>query len=192
MRIILASASPRRKELLSKITDDFTVCPVDAPEREYGGLPPKEKALRRAKDKCLRALCMDAGFRDRAVITSDTIVDVDGEDLGKPKDRYDVFRMIKLISGRKHLVHTAVCVCYGGFMYTFVDTTLVELGYVDEEEIIRYAATDEPYDKAGAYAVQGYMGRYLLSMKGDYDNVMGFPTSRVRKLLKQLGAEVRG
>lgn len=186
-RIILASASPRRKELMSKITPDFEAIPVNAPEREYDGLSPKEKAIRRSRDKANAAMTKLKPGGDAVLITSDTVVNVDGQDLGKPSDEYDVYRMIKLLSDRTHLVHTAVCVCYEGFVYSLCETTQVDLGFVDDSDIIEYAKTKEPYDKAGGYAIQGYIGQYLRGMKGDYDNVMGFPTYRVKKLLKYLG-----
>ncbi len=186
-RIILASASPRRKELMAKITGAFERIPVNSREWEYDSLTPARKAVRRARDKANAAMTKLKPGWDNVVITSDTVVDVDGQDLGKPKDEYDVFRMIKLLSDRWHIVHTAVCVCYQGFMYSLCEDTQVEIGYVDDGDIIEYAKTEEPYDKAGGYAIQGYIGHFLKGMKGDYDNVMGFPTSRVRKLLKYLG-----
>lgn len=183
--LILASSSPRRKELLGLITPDFTVCAADIDERALSAPTPRELAGLLGRAKC--AAVAQRRPAD-AVIGCDTVVDVDGQVLGKPRDRDDARRMIGLLSGRTHLVHTGVCIRWDGRERAFTDTTRVTFAPLSEAEIEAYIATPDPYDKAGAYGVQSGAAKFVQSIEGCYFNVMGFPVPRVYAVLKELGA----
>ena len=181
--IILASKSPRRRELMALITPDF-VCETSEVD-EHGVTAPTAPAL------CL-ALA-DLKCRDIAshhpgdtVIGCDTVVDVDGSVLGKPVDPDDARRMLRTLAGRTHLVHTGVSILAPGGERRFVCTTGVRFFPLTDAEIEAYIATPEPYDKAGGYGVQGAACRFLDALDGDYFNVMGFPVSRIYRALREL------
>jgi septum formation protein len=165
MRFILASASPRRKILMRKVVRNFYCISVEHVEKEYSDLSPKEKVKRISKDKCITALNKLKITGDDVIITGDTVVDIDGVIFGKPKDSYDAYRMLKLLSGRSHKVRSAVTVAYKGKFYTTADTTNVYFTDVDDAVIFDYTQTPEPYDKAGGYAIQGFMGKYNILLK---------------------------
>lgn len=185
MAIYLASNSPRRIELLSRKVPKFEHFSRGNKEKEYPNLNPREKAIRRSKDKCLRAISK-IKEEDMVIISGDTVVDINGIDLGKPKDEADAYRMIKMLSGESHYVHTAMSVYKDGIMYTFCDDTMVFFDVVPEDVIREYIKTDEPYDKAGGYAIQGFMAKYILNIRGDYNTVVGMPVDRVYNLLRFL------
>ena len=183
IKIILASASPRRKELLNQIGLDFEIMVSDK-ETEIDGKDPREacekQAFQKAKDIVEQAT-LKYKEKDFIVIAADTIVAFEGKILGKPKSREDAKQMIEAISGRKHRVYTAVCV-YNSIKKSyesFVDDTLVEVAKLSEGEIEDYLDKKEPYDKAGAYAIQVYFSRYIVGIEGDYYNVMGLPIGRL-------------
>lgn len=179
--ILLASASPRRRELCGAMGLSFTVCPTDIDESLPVGISPHEGALIIAKRKAEagRASLPENGI----LIAADTVVDLDGTALGKPKDEEDALRMLLSLSGRIHHVHTGVAVLSGGRLLCAVDTTAVTFRSFDEREARAYVGTGEPMDKAGAYGIQGLGGALVSSIEGAYDNVVGLPTRLLDKLL---------
>ena len=191
IKIILASASPRRKELLEQIGVDFEIAVSDK-ETEIDCMDPVEACRKQAYDKALDIVeksRLKYGDKDFVVISADTIVAIDTKILGKPKDKSEARQMLETISGRKHRVYTAVYV-YNSLKdsyESFVEDTPVEVARLSSEEIEDYLEKKEPYDKAGAYAIQGYFSRYIVGIEGDYYNVMGLPVGRLyREYLKEL------
>ena len=191
VKIILASASPRRKELLEQIGVDFEIAVSDK-ETEIDCMDPVEACRKQAYNKALDIVeksRLKYGDEDFVVISADTIVAIEGKILGKPKDKSDARQMLKTLSGRKHRVYTAVFV-YNSLKdsyESFVEDTPVEVASLSSEEIEDYLEKKEPYDKAGAYAIQGYFSRYIVGIEGDYYNVMGLPVGRLyREYLKEL------
>lgn len=181
--LILASKSPRRKELLSLITTDFEIIPAKNDEIADPSLPPDKfvEALAAAKAEEVAAL-----YPEDTVIGSDTVVSAKGEILGKPKDKADAFRMLSLLSGTDHSVFTGVAVIKNGEIHSFTEETKVKFFDLDEFEIERYIATGEPFDKAGAYGIQDLGALLVEGISGDYYNVMGLPVGRLSRLLKEL------
>ena len=182
IKIILASASPRRKELLTQIGVKFDVMVSDK-ETDIDSTDPikacEKQALQKALDIEEKAALKYK--EDYIIIAADTIVSLEGSILGKPKDREDARLMLERISGKKHKVYTAVCV-FNSRLKThksFVEETAVEVAELSKEDIDFYLSDDEAYDKAGAYAIQGLFSRYIVGIEGDYYNVMGLPVGRV-------------
>jgi septum formation protein len=186
MTLILASASPRRSELLRNAGIPFTVEPAHVPEQALGGEQPLVYARRLARDK-VRAIF--ARHPDNVVLGADTIVIADGHLLEKPHDAEDAVRMLHLLSGRSHEVVTGVCLLAPGFESTEVEITEVQFSALADAEIAAYVATGEPMDKAGAYAIQGIASRWVERIDGCYFNVVGLPVPRVYRMLKKLAAE---
>ena len=187
MPIILASASPRRRELLSLITPEFQVVTSEVDESAVHAATPSGLALALACAKCgevARTHFSDTG------IGCDTVVEVGGKVFGKPRDKADARRMLQAYSGRSHLVHTGVCICKAGLCERFSATTKVTFCPMTKAEIEAYISTDEPYDKAGAYGIQGGAARFVRAIEGCYFNVMGLPVSRVYAALKSLGVRL--
>ena len=182
MSLILASGSPRRKELLSLYTTDFTVCVSDFDESAVTADTPAQLVEKLARGKCLAVAAQHPGA---VVLGCDTVVDVDGTVFGKPRDAEDAKRRLRALSGSTHLVHTGVCVSDGQRTESFGDTCRVRFFPISEEEIDAYTATPEPYDKAGAYAIQGRAALWLDGIEGDYYTIMGLPVSRTAKLVAQ-------
>ena len=182
MALILASASPRRRELLSLITKDFTVETSRVDEAAITAPTPAKLAQALADAKC-RAVA--ARHPEDIVIGCDTVVDVNGEVFGKPHGVEDAKRMLRALSGAAHQVHTGVCVSRGGRTESFVDSCKVTFFPLSEEEIDFYASTKEPYDKAGAYAIQGRAALWLDRIEGDYYTIMGLPVSRTVQLVER-------
>ena len=182
MALILASGSPRRRELMSLITPDYTVITSDVDETKIAADSPAHlaKALATAK---ARAVAEENP--DDVVCGFDTVVECEGEVFGKPKDEADAVRMLRALSGREHRVHTGVCISDGERTESFVDTCRVKFFSIPEAEIERYAATEEPYDKAGAYAIQGRAALWLDRIEGDYYTIMGLPVSRTVQLVER-------
>jgi septum formation protein len=187
MQLILASASPRRAELLRAAGIPFDVLPVDVDERFYPNEKPEKAVARLAEAKAAAAAAMRP---DDIVLGADTTVVIRGQALAKPVDAADAARMLRLLSGRTHEVLTGVCLCYGGRRLVHVEPTRVRMAAMGESEIAWYVATPEPYDKAGAYAVQGLASRFVVGIDGSYSNVVGLPISNVYELLKQLGCDI--
>lgn len=181
MELILASGSPRRRELLSLYTTDFKVCVSDFDEDTVQAAGPAELVEALARGKCLAVAAQNSGA---VVIGCDTVVDVGGEVFGKPKDAEDAKRMLRALSGSTHTVHTGVCISDGTRTESFVDSCKVTFFPMSEAEINIYTATAEPYDKAGAYAIQGRAALWLDRIEGDYYTIMGLPVSRTIRLLE--------
>jgi len=184
MSLILASASPRRAELLRNAGIAFTVEPANVPEEPMPNEPPLQYARRLAGDKA-RAVC--ALHSDSVVLGADTVVVIDEYLLEKPKDNADAVRMLRLLSGRTHQVITGVCVVAPNFEQTEAEITEVCFSPLTEQEIAGYIAIREPMDKAGAYAIQGIASRWVERIDGCYFNVVGLPVARVYRMLNKLG-----
>lgn len=187
MEIILASASPRRRELLKLIVPQFSCTTPDFDESSINITDAKQKALTLSREKC-KAVLKQYKDGDVIIISSDTVVDLDGKVMEKPVDKADAFRMIKSLSDNVHKVHTAVSVYKDGIIYTFADTTKVYVDKIADKVIAQYVETDEPYDKAGGYAIQGFMAGYITKIHGNYHNVVGLPVAKLNKLLKNIKA----
>lgn len=183
MGIILASASPRRKELMALITNDYTVFTSDVDEHSITAPTPAQLAEKLA---CAKCAVVEKDHRGEVVIGCDTVVDVDGEVYGKPKDDRDAKRMLHTLSGRSHMVHTGVCVMHGTQLRSFAATTKVIFAPLTDKEIDDYVATGDPRDKAGAYGIQNGAAKFVAGIEGCYFNVMGFPVSRVYELLREM------
>ena len=192
--LILASASPRRQELLRNARILFKAHPAEIPEVLQDGELPDEFARRLACEKAQAVFDALHPAAGTFVLGADTIVVVDGEVLGKPAGENDASRMLRLLSGRRHEVTTGVCLIGveseepDGTRKIFADvgseTTGVCFGQLAEEEILDYIATGEPMDKAGAYAVQGVASRWISRIEGDYFNVVGLPVALVCRMLR--------
>ncbi len=185
--LILASASPRRQELLRNAGISFEVQPADIDETPIDGEAPRECAVRLAREK---ALAVSYARPREYVLGADTIVVVDGTILGKPCDAADAARMLRLLSGRTHEVITGVCLVgpvAHGFEDARCETTLVTMSELSDEEIREYVSTGEPMDKAGAYAIQGMASRWIPRIEGDYSNVVGLPVALVYRMLRERG-----
>jgi septum formation protein len=193
--IVLASASPRRQELLRNAGIPFTVQPADIVEAPLADESPKACAERLAREKAL------AVFKIRPqeyILGADTIVVVDDAILGKPRDRDDAVRMLRLLSGRTHVVITGVCLVgpvarsqetvASNSNQIASETTFVTMREISDGEIRDYVATGEPMDKAGAYAIQGIASRWIPRIEGDYSNVVGLPVALVYAMLRERGA----
>ena len=187
MNLILASASPRRKEILSALGVDFTVRTADADETcdlTDPGRRVETIALRkgRAVEEALRA--EGTLTPDTVILASDTLVTLDGEFLGKPEDAEDARRMLRLLQGRAHTVASGLAILRDGRAVTAHELTEVVFASMSEEEIEDYLHTGESFGKAGAYAVQGHAARYITGLRGDYFNVVGLPVRRLYETLQ--------
>lgn len=180
--LILASASPRRQELLRNAAIEFFVHPTDIPEIAQPDETPQACAERLAREK---ANAIGPQYPGRSILGADTIVVVNGEMLGKPTDSADAARMLRLLSGRTHAVITGVCLLGPGFQDVSSETTKVQMTGLSEQEIAFYVNTGEPMDKAGAYAIQGIASRWIPRIEGDYSNVVGLPVALVYRMLRQ-------
>ena len=199
-KIILASGSPRRKQLLEQIGLEFEVWPSNAEEKVLSDKPQEvceslaeQKALDIASGiKTYNEEHSDiASDQDLIIIGADTIVVYDGKILGKPKDESEAKDMLKMLSGRKHSVYTGVSFVFMSKdgrvgSYGFHEKTLVEVYPLSEEEIEEYIASGDPMDKAGAYGIQGKFACYIKGIEGDYNNVVGLPTGRLYQELKAI------
>jgi len=188
MKVILASNSPRRKELLSKLGIDFECIPSQREEKFHSVLPAeivKELSFGKAEDRL--AQCLE---KEVLVIGSDTIVAYEDEILGKPKSKEDAYRMLSMLQGRTHFVYTGVTLLYRNDKVVteniFEEHTKVTMYPMTEEEILSYIKTGEPMDKAGAYAIQGKCAVYIQKIEGEYDTVVGFPVARFFQELKKM------
>jgi len=184
-RVILASASPRRRELLRLVGIDHEVRPADIDESYLPGEVPREHAERLARGKA-EAIAASAGS-NVVTIGSDTIVVVDGDVLGKPRDRAHAVQMLRRLSGRSHVVMTGVAVSWRGKTLSGVEEVGVTLRVLSDDEIERYIDTDEPMDKAGAYGIQGFGATIVDRVDGDYFAVMGLALNRLARLLREAG-----
>jgi septum formation protein len=188
--LVLASASPRRQELLRNAGIPFVLQPTDIPEVPQEQEAPKSFAERMAREKA-RAVCRRRP--DDYILGADTIVVVDGAILGKPRGTPDAVRMLRLLSGRRHQVITGVCLIGPkpgtGFEDVRSETTIVTMDNISDDDIRSYVSTGEPMDKAGGYAIQGGASRWVSRIEGDYFNVVGLPVSLVYRMLQEHAAE---
>ena len=189
MKYILASASPRRREILSNLGLDFTVLVADADET-CDIDDPGERVEFISLKKCLAARDrlmaegMDPADAETVIIASDTLVMLDGEFLGKPRDEDDAIRMIDLLEGRTHTVASGIAVWHKGRTVTAHELTGVTFAPMSPAEIRAYVATGESFGKAGGYAIQGHAARYITGIHGDYFNVVGLPVRRLYETLR--------
>ena len=181
MKLILASNSPRRKELLSKLDYPFEIIPSGVEENSSATKPTdlvQELATLKATD-------VFAKHPDCVVLGCDTVVDFNGEVMGKPHDREDALRMLRALSGKTHFVHTGVCILSPVGKWLFCDSTEVNFRNLSEKEIADYVSNGEADGKAGAYGIQDD-SKFAASFKGDFDNVVGLPVYRVKEILDKI------
>ena len=179
--LLLASRSPRRREILTAAGISHVVRPAEVDESVREGENAEEYATRVARDK---AEAVEAG-PDDIVLGADTVVVTEGELLGKPADAADARRMLRLLSGREHLVVTGICLRTAGGVVADLETTKVRFISLSEQEIDAYVASGEPMDKAGAYAIQGLASKFIDRVEGCYFNVVGLPMAKVYGLLRR-------
>ena len=185
-RVILASQSPRRRDLLALVGIPHEMRPAAIDETYVPGEAPRQHAERLAREKAQRIAEPEA-----VVIGSDTIVVVDGDVLGKPLDEVDATRMLRRLSGRSHVVMTAVAVAWAGRIESGVEEVRVTFHQLSDDEIAAYIRTGEPMDKAGAYGIQGYGATIVARVDGDYFAVMGLALQLLVRLLRKLGLRYR-
>lgn len=185
---ILASASPRRKELLENMGCEFSIRVSDA-EEVSEGLSPKETALYNARSKALAVAGECPGL---PVLGADTVVEVDGVIYGKPRDEAHAMEMLRRLAGRSHNVLTAIAFVKDGQVFSQVEATEVRFAGMTDEEIESYVATGEPMDKAGAYAIQGRAEAWVEGIYGSWSNVVGLPLYRLRVLAGKAGIDLYG
>lgn len=203
-QIILASASPRRKELLEQIGLHFEICPAKGEEVLTTEIP-QEAVMELASQKAFEVAGMIKSYeelhqelvtpQDLMIIGADTVVAAGGRILGKPKDDEDAFRMLSMLSGKTHEVFTGVSIVFldaGGRAgeHVFYEKTEVTMREMEQEEIRRYLATGESSDKAGAYGIQGKCAIFIDKIAGDYNNVVGLPVAAIYRELKKLGIDL--
>lgn len=183
-RLVLASASPRRKEILRNLGLEFEIITSDAEEKTDSGIPPymmvQQLAMIKGTDVALKA-------KDALVISADTIVYLDGKVLGKPDSAENAKKMLKMLSEREHEVYTGICItdAGGGKSVSDYEMTKVKFRTLDDEEIEKYVGTGEPMDKAGGYGIQGKGCLLVEKISGDYLNVVGLPAAKLAKILKE-------
>ncbi len=185
-KFILASNSPRRKELLTNCGYVFEVKPSDCDENITENLTPQETVMELARRKAMAVLKEN---RASVVLGCDTVVAVNGSILGKPVSREDAFNMLMSLSGKKHIVSSGVCICDGERYECFENTTEVEFYPLSEETVNSYLDTLEYTDKAGSYGIQGFGSVLVKSIKGDYFSVMGLPVSQCARVLSSFGIQ---
>ena len=187
MAMILASQSPRRRELLGQMGFSFTVRPARGEELPHPELTPAQLVEELARQKALE---VSAGAdADDVVVAADTVVAVDGTVLGKPQDRAHAAEMLSALSGREHTVYTGVAVKRGETLLVEHEATQVRFRPLTEREIDLYIQTGEPMDKAGSYGIQGYGALLVEGIRGDYFNVVGLPICRLGRMLAQVGED---
>ncbi|MDL2237685.1 Maf family protein [Christensenellaceae bacterium OttesenSCG-928-K19] len=180
--IILASASPRRKELLALLTTQFKVVPSHADE--HTDLKDAQEVVRFLA--CKKARDVAAAYPQDTIIGADTVVEAGGEILEKPKDKADARRMIALLQGNQHMVYTGICVIKDNVEHSEVCATKVCFSPMSEQEIDRYIATEDVMDKAGAYAIQGGAAKFITGIEGDFFNVVGLPVGILYQMLNRV------
>ena len=187
MKLILASASPRRAEILRSAALPFIVLSSAVDETPYPGESPQDHVQRLSAAKAELVAARAVG--PAIVIAADTVVTLEGKILGKPRSSDEARKMLEQLSGRTHSVLTGVTLIRlpDAERRTFVESTLVHFTQLTDDDLVQYLATDEPYDKAGAYAIQGRAGRYIPRIEGCYFNVVGLPLARLMRSLAELG-----
>jgi septum formation protein len=181
VRVVLASRSPRRRELLAAAGIIADIDPVDVDEQRLAGESPAAYVERVAR---MKAEAGAARHPHAIVIGADTAVVLDEVVLGKPSDAADAERMLRLLADRDHAVLTGVAVARGGELRGFVERTVVTMRAMTDEEIEQYIATGEPFDKAGAYAIQGRAATFVRGLQGSYSNVVGLPMERLTQVIQ--------
>lgn len=184
--MILASASPRRQELLSMVTTDFVVKVSAVDESAITAETPAALAEKLGRAKCLSVAAENP---ETLVLGCDTVVEFEGQVFGKPKDKDDARRMLQALSGREHMVHTGICVSKNGKALSRAVTSKVHFLPIAPGDLEAYLDTAEPYDKAGAYAIQGRAALWCDSITGTYYNIMGLPVCQVAQLIEEFEAE---
>ena len=190
MELILASASPRRRELLSRLGLEFTVLAAQADETLLPGLPPREQVIRLSAVKAQAVREALESRPGQVIVSADTVVVLDGAILGKPKDAAQAAEMLRALSGRAHLVLTGVTVLTEDGPRQLCEETQVFFRPLCEAEITAYIRTGEPMDKAGAYGIQGYGALFVEKLIGDYYHVMGLPLCALGQLLREAGIPI--
>lgn len=190
MKIILASASPRRRQLLSEVCSDFTVLVEETDESLPDGTHPKDgvRILAEKKGEAVYSKHKNE-LSDALIISSDTLVELDGAPLGKPRSAEEAYLMLRGLSGKRHNVHTGIALRIGEKKVSATATTGVYFRELTDEEIYEYIATGEVWDKAGSYAIQGGAGKFVSKTEGDFDTVVGFSVSLLKDLAAKLGFE---
>lgn len=189
--LLLASASPRRRDLLTQAGFSFRVESIPVLEERQPGEDPTQLVRRLALEKAEAVYRVQAKLFDERegpllVLGADTVVVCDSEILGKPRDEADAMRMLRLLSGRTHQVITGVCLMSSAGVEVAVESTWVTMFTISDEEIKAYIASGEPFDKAGAYAIQGLAGRWIPRISGCYFNVVGLPISLVNTMIEEM------
>jgi len=186
-KLILASASKRRYDILKNVGYDFDVIVSDFDEDSVDEPTPHELVIKLSRLKAL-AVLSDA-CAGSVVLASDTVVELDGAILGKPKDKNDAYRMLRSLSAKTHNVYTGVCIieAESGSEISFYEKCVVHMSFISDEEIYKYIETAQPMDKAGSYGIQGAGALFVSGIEGDYFAVCGLPVSRVYKSLKEFG-----
>ena len=187
MAMILASQSPRRRELLGQMGFSFTVRPAKGEELAHPELTPAQLVEELARQKALEVSAEAAS--DDVVVAADTVVAIDGKVLGKPHDKVHAAQMLSALSGREHTVYTGVAVKRGETLLVEHEATQVRFRPLTEREIDLYIQTGEPMDKAGSYGIQGYGALLVEGIRGDYFNVVGLPICRLGRMLAQVGED---
>lgn len=186
MELILASQSPRRKELLGLFRIPFVVRVADIDEYMDPTVPVETEV---ARVSCLKAQAIPRG-KDDVVVAADTVVVCDGQVLGKPKDEADAFRMLRLLSGRDHQVMTGLTVLRGEKAVVHTEVTDIRFRKLSDKQITDYIHTGEPMDKAGSYGIQGGAALFAEAIRGDYFNVVGLPVCKLGKILEEIAPEL--
>ena len=187
MAMILASQSPRRRELLGQMGFSFTVRPAKGEEPPHPELTPAQLVEELARQKALEVSA--EAEADDVVVAADTVVAIDGKVLGKPHDKVHAAQMLSALSGREHTVYTGVAVKRGETLLVEHEATQVRFRPLTEREIDLYIQTGEPMDKAGSYGIQGYGALLVEGIRGDYFNVVGLPICRLGRMLAQVGED---
>lgn len=188
MNIVLASKSPRRKELLGLLDLDFQIITADIDETIDSSLPIADEVARLSYDKA--AAIKPKVSPDAIIISADTVVELDGKVMGKPNDKLDAFNMLKSLSGNKHNVLSGVTVMQGDKHISKTVVTKVHFRDLSDEEINAYIKTNEPMDKAGSYGIQGKASKFVSSINGDYFNVVGLPVCELSLMLKNFDINI--
>jgi len=189
MRLILASASPRRCEILKNAGYSFEICPADIDENITEKLTPSGIVGMLSKQKAKAVFEKLENNQDIAVLGADTIVVQNGQVLGKPKNEDEAFSMLRQLSGKKHEVYTGVCIITSDCTQNYFDCTTVEFLELSDCQIKAYISTGEPMDKAGAYGIQGKGCVLIKGINGDFFSVMGLPIAKTAKMLKNIGVK---